>query len=61
MAYYIHRFRCWWALVSAMWAQAGADGSCADCRYEREIAKKRWQRQRELGRQLVEMRDRRIG
>lgn len=56
MAYYLHRLRCWVALMRAMWAEAGAAGKCAECRYERDIARKRWERQQELARQLVEMR-----
>ncbi len=56
MAYHLHRLRCFLALIAATWAEAGAQSKCLDCRYERDIARKRWERQRELGRQLVEMR-----
>ena len=56
MGYYIHRLRCFLALIAATWAEAGARGKCADCTYSRDIARKRWQRQQELGKQLVEMR-----
>jgi len=61
MAYYIHRLRCWLALVSAMWAQAGAAGHHAESQMERDIAKKRRQRAEELREQLIAMRDRRVG
>jgi hypothetical protein len=61
MAYYIHRIRCWLAIVSAMWAQAGAAGHHAEWQMERDIAKKRLKRAEELREQLIAMRDRRVG
>ena len=56
MAYHIHRLRCFLALLRAMWAQAGADGHRADWQYGRDVARKRWERRRELERQLIKMR-----
>ena len=56
MSYYIHRIRCFLALVATTWAQAGAEGSHADWKYQRDVAKRRRQHAEDLARQLVEMR-----
>jgi hypothetical protein len=61
MTYYIHRLRCWLALASAAWSRAGAEGHHADWKFERTVARKRAARAEELRRQLVAMRDRRVG
>lgn len=56
MSYYIHKLRCWLCLMSAMWAQAGAQGKHADWQFERTVAQRRRKHAEELARQLVEMR-----
>ena len=61
MAYYIHRLRCWLALMATAWAQAGAESNHADWKLNRDLATRRKARAEELRRQLVAMRDRRVG
>ncbi len=56
MAYYLHRLRCWLALMRAAWTRAGAEGLHADWQFRRTLARKQQQRAEELARQLVEMR-----
>ena len=56
MAYYIHRLRCFLALLAATWSQAGASGSYADWQFQRDLAKRRRARAEELARELETMR-----
>ena len=56
MAYYIHRLRCWFALMSTAWARAGAETNHAEWKLNRDLATRRRARAEELREQLIAMR-----
>lgn len=56
MAYYLHKFRCWLALMATAWAQAGSETHHAEWKLDRDVAKRRRERAEELRKQLIEMR-----
>lgn len=56
MAYYLHRLRCWLALMRAAWTRAGAEGSHADWQFQREVTRKQQEHAERLAKQLVKMR-----
>lgn len=41
MSYYLHRLRCWWALISVTWAECGRDAAHAEWKYKRDVAHRR--------------------
>jgi hypothetical protein len=61
MAYYIHRLRCWLALMRSAWTQAGVEESHAEWKFRKDVARRQRERADELARQLIEMRGRRVG